>query len=112
LYRHGVWSLNVTKQNGGLHAARAVGLHPAVLTEGKAFQLLTEVFHHIVAFGFAVDQHVQAECFLFMYAALNFCVHSGAISKVIQFPGLVLATISADFFRLGERTYRGGREEW
>ena len=83
-----------------------------MLTGGKAFQLLTEVFHHIIAFGFAVDQHVQAECFLFTYAALNFCVHRGAIGKVIQLTGLVLTTISADFFRLGERTYRGGREEW
>ena len=49
---------------GGLHAARAVGLHPAVLGEGEALELLAEILDHVVALELAVHQHVEADLLL------------------------------------------------
>ena len=52
---------DVAEQDRRLHAARAVGLHPAVGGEGKACELLAEVLDHVVALELAVHEHVEAD---------------------------------------------------
>ena len=47
-----------------LHAARAVGLHPGLLREKETVQALPEVFDHVVALVFAMNQHIQPDLFL------------------------------------------------
>ena len=49
------------KRIGGFTQRDAVALHPAVLGEGEAVELLAEVLDHVVALGLAVHQHVEAE---------------------------------------------------
>ena len=55
---------NVAENDGRLHAARAVTLHPAVLCEHESVQLLAEILNHIVALKLAVNQHVEPCFFL------------------------------------------------
>ena len=57
--RHRLGPRHIAEDDRRLHVARAVGLHPAVLREGEARQLLAEVLDHVVALEFAVHQHVD-----------------------------------------------------
>ena len=55
---------DVAVEDRRLHAARAVGLHPAVLGEREPAQPLAEVLDHVVALGLAVHEHVEADVLL------------------------------------------------
>src|SRR3546814_6497095 len=46
--RHGRRANHVTKNNGGLHAARTVALHPSVLGKSKTAQQLAKILDHVV----------------------------------------------------------------
>jgi hypothetical protein len=48
------------------------------LREGKAVQLLAEIFDHVVALGFAMHQHVQPQRFLAADGAGDFGAHRAA----------------------------------
>ena len=63
-HRHGPRPAHVAVDDRRLHAAGAVALHPAVAGEGEPFELLAEVFHHVVALALAVHQHVQVDLLL------------------------------------------------
>src|SRR5450830_1286057 len=110
LYRHGFWTADVAEQNRRFHATRTVGLHPAELAEGVAIQLFAKVFHDVVAFGFAVHQHVQFQRFLLFDAAGDFCLHQRFIRASVELAAAVLAAGLANFRRLREGTDGGGRE--
>ena len=43
---------------------RTVALHPAVLGEGEALELLAEVLDHVVTLGLTVDKEVEANFLL------------------------------------------------
>jgi len=46
-----------------------------VLGDGKALELLGEVFHHVVALGLAVDEHVQPQVLLYPDAMVDLLLH-------------------------------------
>ena len=50
------------------HVARAVRLHPPVVGEGEALELLAKVLDHVGALGLAVDEHVDADALLLLDA--------------------------------------------
>ena len=52
---------DIIPDNRRLDAARAIGLYPAVRCNDKAFKPFPEKLHHIVAFKFTVNEHVQPE---------------------------------------------------
>ena len=72
--RHRLRARHVAEQDRRADAARAVGLHPAVLGEGEACKLLAEILHHVVAFELAMHQHVEADRF----PASARCARSGS----------------------------------
>ena len=76
----GLGAADVAEQDRRLHAARAVGLHPAELAERVAVELLAEVFDHVVALGLAVHEHVQSQRFLLAHAAGDFRLHGCLVS--------------------------------
>ena len=58
-HRHRIRSGDIAEDHRRSDVARAVALHPSLLGEGEPVQLLAEVLHHVVAFRFAMHQHVQ-----------------------------------------------------
>ena len=64
--------------------------------------MLGEVFDHVIAFGFAVNQHVQTEALLSLYGIADFTVHGIGV-----FAGRQLAL----FVRLTRQTNRSGLRE-
>src|SRR5690606_41882993 len=47
-YRHGLRARHIAEQHRRLDTARTIRLHPAVLREREAVQLLAEIFDHVV----------------------------------------------------------------
>jgi len=80
---HCLRATDVAEQDWRLDAARSVGLHPAELAEGVAIELFAKILHHVVALGFAMYQHVQAQGFLLAHTALDFCAHCRLVSSFI-----------------------------
>ena len=60
----GARSSHVSEEHRGPHATRTVGLDPSLLGQYKPAHLGGEVAHHVVAFGLAVDQHIETDAFL------------------------------------------------
>ena len=56
------------------HVARAVRLHPPVVGEGEALELLAKVLDHVGALGLAVDEHVDADALLLLDGVLHVVV--------------------------------------
>ena len=107
-HRHRMRTADVTEQDGRLHAARPIGLHPAEAAERIAFQLLAKVLHHVVALGLAMHQHVQPQRFLLAHTAGHLGPHGLLVGRRINLASLELTTCLADFSRLREGTDGGG----
>ena len=60
----GARTADVRDDDRGTNVAGAVGLHPAVLGEDEALELLAEVLHHVVTLGLAVHKQVEADALL------------------------------------------------
>ncbi|MNN28388.1 hypothetical protein D3C81_1419540 [compost metagenome] len=101
-HRHGGRALHVAIDDGRLDAARAVRLHPAVTREDKTVQLLAEVFDHVVAFRFAMHEHVQAQRFLAAHGVGDFGAHLLFVIGDGQFSPLETRAGGADGRRLRE----------
>ena len=82
--RHRLGTSDVSPQDGGTGAARAVGLDPAVLGGDEAVEQLGEVLDHVVALSLAVNQDVQAEAFLKGDDAGDLGAHGGVVGGVVD----------------------------
>ena len=100
--RHGIGARYVAIDDGRFHAAAAVALHPAKLAETIARKLFAKVFHHVVALGFAVYQHVNAQFFLLGNAVGDFFFHRRIVISSGKFAFLERSARLADFGGLRE----------
>ena len=57
-------AMNVAPHYRWLNATRSVALHPCVLGEDEAVQVVAEVLHHVVALKLTVHQDIQSEALL------------------------------------------------
>ena len=108
--RHRLRAGHITIENRRLHAAAAITLHPAEQGKGETGQLFAEIFHHVVAFGFAMYQHIQTELFLLFYGQADFSLHRCPIAGGIERAAPEAGPRRADFRRLREGADRGGRQ--
>ena len=109
-HRHRPWTRHVAINDRRLDAAAAVGLHPAVLRERKAGQLLAEIFDHVVAFGFAVHQDVEPQRFLFLDGMSDLVPHGSGVTGLAERARLETGTRMTDLRRLRKRADgRGGK---
>jgi len=105
LDRHRLGTADVAEADRRLHAARAVGLHPAVLAERIAAELLAEVLDHVVAVRLA-----EREALLFTHRVLDLLPHRGLVGRRVELARAVITACLADLRRLRKRTDRRGRE--
>ena len=54
----------ISPDNRRFYPTHTVGLHPAVLGEEMAGQVLTEVFYHVITLKFPVNQNIKTNFFL------------------------------------------------
>ena len=101
----------VTEDNRRFDAARTIGLHPTVAGKAEARQLLAEVFHHVIALGFAVHEHVDAQFFLFGDGEGNLFFHRRFVVCGGKFIALEGCARGADFGCLREGTNRRRRQQ-
>lgn len=86
-------------------------MDPAIVREAKPFKLFAKVFHHVVAFEFAVDQNVQADVFLELQPALGFFFIEGIVCGFIDLAPAQLRPVAAHRRRLREGADgRGGQQ--
>ena len=109
-HRHGLRARYVAEDDGRLDAARAIRLHPAVAGKAESGQLLAEVFDHVVALGFAVHEHVDAQFFLFGDGVGDFFLHHRLIFGGGERAALEGCARGADFGGLREGTNRRRRQ--
>ena len=100
--RHRVGARYIAIDDGRFHTAAAVALHPAKLAETITRQLFAKIFHHIVALGFAVYQHVNAQFFLLGNAVGDFFFHRCIIIGSRKFAFFERSARLADFGGLRE----------
>ena len=91
---------DVAEEDRRLHAAAAVGLHPAVRREGEAGELLAEVLDHVVALGLAVDEHVEADLLLEGDHLVDLAADERAVGGVVELALAQLAARGADLLGL------------
>ena len=85
-------------------------MHPRVLGEDKALELLAKVLNHVVALGLTVDKEVEADALLEADDALDLLLDEGL---VLSLGDLLLVQLGAgltDLLGLRERA-DGGRGE-
>src|SRR5438094_842748 len=108
---HRLGARHVAENDRRLHVPRAVRLHPAVVGEGKAHQLLAEVLDHVVALELPVHQHVKPQLLLQLERARDL-ICDEAIVRLRRHRSVVqLLARRPHLGRLGERADRGRREE-
>ena len=93
---------HVTPNDRRLHATGTVALHPGVLREHKAVNLGTEIFHHVIAFKFTVDNHVEANFFLQLDAFGNLLLVECHILFLGNFALAECGAVGANFGSLRE----------
>ena len=101
---------DVTKENRRPHAATAVGLHPAVLGGEESVQLLGEILHHVVAFRFAVHQHIEAEMLLQLDHIGDLSLHPAGVLGLVDLAGDQRRAGLTDLDGLRKRPDRRGRQ--
>src|SRR6266566_811372 len=108
-YRHRPRSGHVAEDDRGLHVARAVRLHPAMLREREALELLAEVLHHVVALELAVHQHVEPDLLLEAERLADLLFDERLVGGRRQLAVVQLPPRSPHFGGLGERADRRRR---
>jgi hypothetical protein len=86
-------------------------LNPAVFGERESLQFFGEILHHIIAFKFAVNQHIEADLFLEADGFLDFCFDGGLVLRFIDFIFLQTAAQAANLDSLGKRTNGGSGQQ-
>lgn len=97
---------------GGLtDAPGSVGLYPGFFRKKEALQVLAEVFHHVIAFKFSMDENIQSYLFLQGNAFFN----PVKVELPVLLPGNEVLPecrpVGADFRSLGEGTYCRRRKQ-
>ena len=72
---------DVAEDDRRFDAARAVGLYPGEAGEDVAVKLFAEVFNHVVALGFAVNEDVDVQFFLDFHAFADVRLHIGDVLR-------------------------------
>ena len=103
--------MDIAKDDGRLHTAGAITLHPSVGRENKSLQPFPEVFHHVIAFEFPMHKDIDTELFLEADTLGRLFFQEGGVIGFGEFPLLEAGTGVADIGGLREGTDRGGREE-
>src|SRR5207249_2798955 len=93
-----------------LDAAAAVGLHPAVVGDRQAVELLREVLDHVTSLWLAVYQDVEADPLLRGDDLGDALLDEPVIATVVEAPGPVLGAGAADLGGLREGADRGRRQ--
>src|SRR5665811_375082 len=102
---------HVTPKDRRTCAPGSIGLHPAVLGDGEAVQVLGKVLHHIVAFGLAVHEDVQADLLLQVDNTFDLGLHEADVLGLAQdVPGQLCAG-ATDVAGLWERADRRGGQK-
>ena len=106
-------AVDIAPHDRRLDAARAVALHPGVLREDEPVDLRSKIFHHVVAFEFAMHDYVEADAFLERDAFRDFLLVERHVLLAGDFALLEGGAVRADFGRLRERPdgRRGERRE-
>lgn len=101
---------DVTDDDRGTHAARAVRLDPSLLSEDVTSKTLAEVLDHVVTLGLTVHEDIKIELLLNLdnFGDLGFDELLVLLSSDFALGELV--TGDTDVRRLGERANGGGRE--
>src|SRR5690625_7297043 len=97
---------HIPVNDGRFHAAGAMALYPAGTGEGETLQLLTKIFHHVVAFSLAVCQHVQSQRLLPGYGVGNGVAEPMPILLSTEMRRSVVPAVFAEGSGLGERGAR------
>src|SRR5690625_7931857 len=102
---------HIPVNDGRFHAAGAIALYPAETGEGETLQLLTKIFHHVVAFSLAVYQHVQSQRLLPGYGVGNGVADALLRLLSAAMPRCVVPPVLADGSGPGERAESGGGKQ-
>lgn len=106
---------DVAEDDGRLDVPRPVGLDPAEAGEGEAGELLAEVFDHVVALWFAVDEDVEVEVLLELHDLADLVLDDGLVAGFVELAVGEAAAGAAEVVGLGEgadgRRGEGGEAE-
>ncbi|TFA99429.1 hypothetical protein CCMA1212_008781 [Trichoderma ghanense] len=108
---HGGGAGDVTDNDGGSDASRAVALDPRVGGEGIAVQALTEVLDHVVTLRLTVDEDVELQLLLDLDVVTDLLLNEGVVLLGGDLALGQLVARQADLLGLGERADGGGGEE-
>jgi len=67
-------------------------MHPAMLGEVIARELLAEILHHVVALELAMNEHVDADLLLPAHGGLGLFPQEGVVVGIVQCAASVMAT--------------------
>lgn len=107
---HGSRAGDVTDDDRGTDAAGSVRLDPTLGGEGITVKALTEVLHHVVTLGLAVNVDVKAKLILDLDDLLNLLLDELLVLLGCDLTLGELVTRDTDLLGLGEGSDGGGRE--
>src|SRR6185437_9578015 len=109
--RHIAGTAHIPEDDGRLYATAAIALDPAVLGEDKSFELFTEIFYHIIALEFAMNEDVETYIFLPPDDFDGGRFDGFVVLHFGEFAFFKLRTQLTDLVRLREGADGRGREE-
>ena len=109
-HRHRLRAGDGAEQDRRTHTAGTITLDPAVAGGEEPVEKLREVLHHVIAFRFTVDQHIQAEILLGLDHLGDLIAHRVLILLNGEVPGAVTGACGPDLTGLREGPDRGGRQ--
>ena len=108
---HGSRARDVTDNDRGTDAARAVGLNPGVGGEDVALEALAKVLDHVVTLRLAVDVDVEVELILDLDGKVDLLLDEVIILLLADLTLGELVALDTNLAGLGERANGGGGEE-
>lgn len=118
--RHGVLGLldghggragDVTDNDGGSDASRAIGLNPGVGGEGVTLEALTEELNHVVSLRLTVNVDIEVKLILDLDVVIDLLLNELVVLSLSDLTLGELVSLDTDLLGLGERTNGGGGEE-
>ena len=94
----------IAPDNRRFHPTHTVGLHPTVLGEEVAGQVLTEVFYHVITLKFPVNQNIKTNFFLPLDPFVNLLSQKLVIVFLGQFSLAEGQALGPNFLGLREGT--------
>ena len=87
-------------------------MNPSVLTKEVARQVLTEVFDHVIALKFTVNEDIKVHFFLPVDPFIGPSFHKGIVFCFCDFATAEGKALAADILGLWEGTDGGGWQQW